>query len=93
VARSTNGPNDLLLPLRPLPERLQQEITALWDEYDAATTQEAKLAKALDKLETIMQHNRGQPGRHRLPLQLGLREAVCGGRSIAIRELLDRQTA
>jgi putative hydrolase of HD superfamily len=46
--------------LRPLPERLRGEITALWDEYEAAATREAKLAKALDKLETILQHNQGQ---------------------------------
>jgi putative hydrolase of HD superfamily len=31
----------------------------LWDEYEAASTAEARLAKALDKLETIIQHNQG----------------------------------
>ena len=31
----------------------------LWDEYEAATTAEAKVAKALDKLETLLQHNQG----------------------------------
>jgi putative hydrolases of HD superfamily len=50
---------DLLELLQPLPERLRAEITALWDEYEAAASPEAKLAKALDKLETIMQHNQG----------------------------------
>jgi len=50
---------DLLQLLRPLPERLQAEITGLWDEYEAAETPEARLAKALDKLETILQHNQG----------------------------------
>ena len=44
--------------VEPLPEALQSEITSLWDEYEAATSREAKLAKALDKLETILQHNR-----------------------------------
>jgi putative hydrolase of HD superfamily len=50
---------DLLELLAPLPSRLRDEIAALWDEYEAAASPEAKLAKALDKLETIMQHNQG----------------------------------
>ena len=42
-----------------LPPALRDEITALWDEYEAAATPEARIAKGLDKLETIMQHNQG----------------------------------
>ena len=43
--------------LAPLPAELQQEITDLIAEYDAAETECAKLCKALDKLEVIIQHN------------------------------------
>jgi putative hydrolase of HD superfamily len=50
---------DLLTLLLPLPPALQQEIVELWDEYEAATTPTAKVAKALDKLETLIQHNQG----------------------------------
>jgi putative hydrolases of HD superfamily len=50
---------DLLTLLQPLPDPIRQEIVALWDEYEAATSPEASVAKALDKLETIMQHNQG----------------------------------
>jgi HD domain len=50
---------DLLEILAPLPGGLRAELVALWDEYESATSAEARLAKALDKLETIMQHNRG----------------------------------
>jgi putative hydrolases of HD superfamily len=50
---------DLLELLMPLPTAVRDEITALWDEYEAAQSLEAKLAKGLDKLETIMQHNQG----------------------------------
>jgi putative hydrolase of HD superfamily len=50
---------DLLTLLQPLPEPIRQEIVALWDEYEAAASPEASVAKALDKLETIMQHNQG----------------------------------
>ena len=51
---------DLLTLLAPLPEPLREEITALWDEYEAAASREARLAKALDKIETILQHNQGR---------------------------------
>ena len=42
---------DLVTLLEPLPSTLQDEILGLWDEYEAAATPEAKLAKALDKWE------------------------------------------
>jgi putative hydrolase of HD superfamily len=51
---------DLLALVAPLPNRLQQEILALWDEYEGADSPEARVAKALDKLETILQHTQGR---------------------------------
>ena len=59
TGKANDERRDLLELLAPLPERLRDEIAALWDEYEAAASPEAKLAKALDKLETIMQHNQG----------------------------------
>ena len=50
---------DLVQLVQPLPEGVQADLVALWDEYDAAASPEAKLAKGLDKLETILQHNQG----------------------------------
>ncbi|HEY0947206.1 MAG TPA: HD domain-containing protein [Opitutaceae bacterium] len=50
---------DLLTLVAPLPESLRDEIVSLWDEYEAAATPEARVAKALDKLETLLQHNQG----------------------------------
>jgi Predicted hydrolases of HD superfamily len=44
----------------PLPADLRQDILALWDEYDAAATPEAILAKGFDKLETMLQHTVGR---------------------------------
>ena len=44
----------------PLPDNLRNELFALWDEYESATSQEALLAKAFDKLETLLQHTQGQ---------------------------------
>jgi len=50
---------DLVQFLSPLPEPHRTAFLAVWDEYEAASTPEARLAKALDKLETILQHNQG----------------------------------
>lgn len=50
---------NLLILLKPLSEEMQKEFVDLFDEYEAATTVESKLSKALDKLETLMQHNTG----------------------------------
>lgn len=42
-----------------LPEPLGEQMLALWTEYGENRTPEAKLVKALDKAETILQHNQG----------------------------------
>lgn len=86
---------DLLTLLRPLPARLQDRITALWDEYEAAETPEAKLAKALDKLETILQHNQGRNPEdfdYRFNLGYGARYTQGDPLIVALREILDRET-
>jgi putative hydrolase of HD superfamily len=41
-------------------EARREEVLGLWDEYEAAQSPEARLAKALDKLETILQHTQGR---------------------------------
>ncbi|MGP8470884.1 HD domain-containing protein [Burkholderia sp. PR2] len=51
--------DDLLTLTAGLDRVLRDEIVALWDEYEAAASPEARAAKALDKLETILQHNQG----------------------------------
>jgi putative hydrolases of HD superfamily len=51
--------DDLLELIHPLPDEARAEITGLWDEYEAAESAEARLAKGLDKLETILQHTQG----------------------------------
>ncbi|MCC6316419.1 MAG: HD domain-containing protein [Gemmatimonadaceae bacterium] len=51
---------DLAALIEPLPDETRAEVLALWDEYEAAASPEARLAKALDKLETILQHTQGR---------------------------------
>jgi putative hydrolase of HD superfamily len=50
---------DLLTLIDPLPTELRAELLTLWEDYEAAGSPEARLAKGLDKLETILQHNQG----------------------------------
>ncbi|MCU5684020.1 HD domain-containing protein [Bacillus wiedmannii] len=42
-----------------LSENTRNKIFELWEEYNKGETEEAKLVKALDKMETIIQHNHG----------------------------------
>lgn len=57
--KSESERQDLIALMAPLPAQLQTEFLALWDDYDQATSPEARVVKALDKLETIIQHNQG----------------------------------
>ena len=86
---------DLVQLVAPLPATQRDEIIALWDEYEAAATPEARLAKALDKLETILQHTQGRnPPEFDYRFNLGYgREYTASPPVIAaLREILDRET-
>lgn len=43
-----------------LPDEDRNFFLQLWEDYNAAATPEARLIKALDKAETIIQHNQGK---------------------------------
>jgi putative hydrolase of HD superfamily len=86
---------NLLQLVAPLPDARRAEIVALWDEYEAGGSAEARLAKALDKLETILQHVQGQnpPGfDYRFNLGYGRRWTGDDALVRRIRELLDAET-
>jgi putative hydrolase of HD superfamily len=86
---------DLLQIVRPLPSALRDEVIALWDEYEAASTPEARLAKSLDKLETILQHTQGaNPADfdYRFNLSYGRRHTAEPALIAEIRQLLDADT-
>jgi putative hydrolase of HD superfamily len=95
LGKAADERRDLLELLTPLPERLRAELTALWDEYEAAASPEAKVAKALDKLETILQHNQGQNPPdfdYRYNLDYGRRQTDAVPALAPMRERLDRET-
>ena len=51
---------DLERVVAPLPPAVGRDLLGLWDEYERAETAEARLAKALDRIETLAQHTRGK---------------------------------
>lgn len=58
--KSQKERKNLILLTKDLPTHLKEEILTLWDDYENIGSLEAKVSKALDKLETLMQHNVGQ---------------------------------
>jgi putative hydrolases of HD superfamily len=88
--------SDLVQLIAPLPPALRREIIELWDEYEAAGSPEAKVAKGLDKLETILQHNQGKnPANfdYAFNLDYGQRFTAADPIMSALRERLDAETA
>jgi len=86
---------DLLQLLAPLPPAQRDEITELWDEYEAASTPEARLAKGLDKLETILQHTQGaNPPDFDYRFNLGYGRRYTEGHPLleTLRAILDQET-
>jgi putative hydrolase of HD superfamily len=94
-SKAADERRDLLTLLAPLTPALRDEITALWDEYEAAQTPEARLAKALDKLETILQHTQGaNPADFDYRFNLGYGRQYTAGHPVleSVRAILDEET-
>jgi 5'-deoxynucleotidase YfbR-like HD superfamily hydrolase len=95
-SKATQERNDLLQLIAPLPADLRGEIVELWDDYETAASPEARVAKGLDKLETILQHNQGKnPADFDYAFNLDYGARYTSGDSIlaAVRESLDQETA
>jgi putative hydrolase of HD superfamily len=86
---------DLVSLLAPLPDAMQGDLLALWDEYEGAATPTARLAKALDKLETILQHTQGDnPPDFDYRFNLGYGRTHTAGHPLIeeLRRILDEET-
>ena len=93
--KSAQERNDLLILTHALDDRLKAEILALWDDYEYARSAEAKAVKALDKLETILQHNQGiNPQDFDYGFNLGYGRKYTGADPLfaQVRSLLDEDT-
>ena len=87
---------DLLELTSSLPPAMQREILELWDEYEAAESTVARLAKGLDKLETILQHTQGMnPDDFDYAFNLGYGQQYTAADPLlsALRARLDQATA
>lgn len=86
----------LVALVAPLPAATRERLVALWEEYDRAETPEARVAKALDKLETCLQHVQGSnpPGfDYGFNLAYGRRWDGAHPTVDALRALVDCETA
>lgn len=79
-----------------LPAEQKQALFALWQEYNANTSPEARLVKALDKAETIIQHNQGKnPPDFDYRFNLDYGKPYFTGHPLLqkLRDILDTETA
>ncbi|MGF1733452.1 HD domain-containing protein [Photobacterium kasasachensis] len=86
---------DLLTLAAPLEPAKREELLALWTEYDQMSTEEARLVKALDKIETMLQHNQGQnPSEfdYVFNLTYGKKHTDYDAITRQLRELIDLET-
>ncbi|KLN61614.1 phosphohydrolase [Kiloniella spongiae] len=87
--------NDLDEVTSVLPTGLKTKIMGLWDDYDLGRSEEAQLAKALDKLETVLQHTQGQNPEdfdYRFNLTYGKKQTDFDKNTRTIRRLIDQDT-
>lgn len=83
--------------LNTLPEPLRSETVALFEEMNALATPEAKLYKALDKMETLIQHNEADistwlPLEYEMNLTYGREEVKFSEYMTKLKEVIDEQT-
>ena len=95
ASKSADERRDLLTLVASLPVEQRDEIVALWDEYESGATPEARLAKGLDKLETILQHTQGANPHdfdYRFNLGYGRQHTEHHPLLVALRGILDADT-
>lgn len=85
----------LIKLLAPLPDNIREKILGLCREYNLGESPESKLAKALDKMETIIQHNQGHNPSdfdYAFNLHYGEKNTFYDPVIRAIREIVDGET-
>ena len=93
--KSEQERNDLLKLMRPLDTQIRQAFLSLWEEYENASSPEAQAVKALDKIETLIQHNQGaNPPDFDYEFNLSYGEKYTGADPLfsEIRALIDKDT-
>ncbi|MEN5253880.1 HD domain-containing protein [Pseudomonas protegens] len=86
---------DLQLLARALDAPAREHLLELWDEYEGTASNEARAVKALDKLETLLQHTQGQNPAgfdYRFNLGYGRRYTDASPLFQALRQQIDADT-
>lgn len=83
--------------IRTMSEPYSQELQALFEEMKERKTLEAKLYKALDKMEAVIQHNEADistwlPLEYDLQLHYGEEEVLCSEFTKRLKEEIDKET-
>lgn len=82
--------------IEPLPAHLRTQFLALWDEYEYVKSEEAVAAKALDKIETLIQHTQGKNPAdfdYTFNLSYGKKHTDSFPLAAQIRKIVDAETA
>ena len=86
---------DLVTLMKALPSDVAAEFLALWDDYENRGSDEARMVKGLDKLETILQHNQGlNPADFDYAFNLGYGQQYMDSHPLlrTLRDVLDADT-
>ena len=78
-----------------LPDEKKDDLLSIWQEYNAGNTAEARLVKALDKMETIIQHNQGdnpENFNYKFNLEYGTEYSDSNSILKIMRKLIDKDT-
>ena len=83
--------------VRSLPEPYASRMSELYAEMEALQTQEAKIYKALDRMEAVLQHNEAPlstwiPREYELNLTYGFEQAACAPYLLELRQQMLRDT-
>lgn len=95
VDKGVEERKDLKQLIKPLFSELQNEILSLWDEYENASSSEALLAKAFDKIETLLQHTQGKNHEnidYRFNLNYGKKYTDFDELTYNLRAIIDKDT-
>ena len=93
--KSAKEREDFISLIEPLPAVIRAEFLELWDDYENAVSAEAKLAKAFDKIETLLQHNQGKNGAdfdYGFNLEYGRNYTDANSFTAKLRAIIDKET-
>ena len=80
-----------------LPESIRYPLRSLFDEMEKQETLEARIVKALDRIEALLQHNEADLStwlslEYELNLTYGQKEAACSSYLLRLREAVRQET-